>query len=134
MSSSLLYDSMFKRRFYVQMSQILFLSSKKDFVRFRMHVVPEMRRLLFNSGTSNALMLSKWRARSIIAYLRLRYASLVHMPGARNKSQSTCTRIYFAAIHETDASNEDEFATLLSCLKEGNLTEGDKMGRRYQRS
>lgn len=44
---------------------------------------------------------------------------LMHMPGARNKSQPTCTRAYFAVICETDASNEDESTTRLSDLKEG---------------
>lgn len=44
---------------------------------------------------------------------------LVHMPGAINKSQPTSTRAYFAAIHETHDSNEDEFTTRLSDLKEG---------------
>lgn len=44
---------------------------------------------------------------------------LIHMPGARNKSQPTDTRAYFAAIHETDDSNEGEFASRLSGLKEG---------------
>lgn len=48
---------------------------------------------------------------------------LMQMPGARNKTQPTMTRAYFAAIHETDVSNEDEFASRLS-----GLTEGEKLG------
>ena len=41
---------------------------------------------------------------------------LMHMPGARNKTQPDCARAFFAA---TDVSSEDEFATRLSGLKEG---------------
>ena len=44
---------------------------------------------------------------------------LIDMPGAKSKTQKTPARAYFAAIHETSDSNEDELTTRLSSLKEG---------------